>query len=39
MLKHLDDFVLFWRLDDRAVQDRVILGLAVLAVIVAVLGN
>ena len=38
MLKHLDDFVLFWRLDDREVQDRVIVGLAVLAVIVVVVS-
>jgi hypothetical protein len=30
----LNDFALFWRLDDRAVQDRVIVFVAALAVIV-----
>lgn len=34
----INDFALFWRLDDRAVQDRVVVGLAVLAVIVVVVS-
>ena len=38
MTNLINDFVTFWRLDDRDVQDRVILALAVFALIVVVVS-